>query len=177
MNVHEVPFYAHDLYFREWQDSDIDEMVQLFDTDEMNRWTPLLSPFTPAVAAEYVSGAHGARERDGTLQLAVCAVPDGPALGEVIMFPSSQPDTVELAYAVGAAHRGQRIGARAVAAVLDLARQSGARCAVLTIASDNTASQATASAAGFVKADAAPRHRERKGFVLQMETWEQQLHP
>ena len=175
MNADEVPFAAHDLYFRDWHHTDVDDMVRLFDTDEMNRWTPLPSPFDAAVAAKYVSAAQEARERDGTLQLAVCAAPEGPPLGEVLMFPSSQPDAVEVAYAVGAAHRGQRIGSRAIAAVLELARAAGARRALLTIAHDNAASQATALAAGFVKTDAPLRRRERKGFVLQMETWERGL--
>lgn len=95
-------------------------------------------------------------------------------MGEVLIFPSGH-GVVEVAYAVGARHRGHGIGARAVGAVLELARVSDARRAILTIAQDNTASQATARAAGFAKTDAAPRIRERKGFVLTMETWERPL--
>ncbi len=99
----------------------------------------------------------------------------GAPTGEVLIFPSEEPDTVELAYAVGADYRGRRIGARSVEAALDLARLTGTRLAVLTIASDNAASQATAAAAGFSKTDAPLRRRERKGFVLHMETWERLL--
>ena len=170
-----MAFSAHDLYFRAWRESDAVDMARLFDTDEMNRWTPLPSPFTLAVAAEYVRRAHEARERNGTLQLAVCAAPDGPPVGEVLLFPSEEPHTVEVAYAVGAEHRGRHVGARAIAAVLDLARLAGADWAVLTIANDNVASQATAKAAGFSRTDAPLRRRERKGFVLLMETWESRL--
>lgn len=170
-----LAFSFNDLYFREWRVADIEHMTGLFDTDEMNRWTPLPFPFTAEVAADYVGRAHEARERDGTLQLAVCAEPDGPPVGEVLVFPSDKPDTVELAYAVGAEYRGRSIGARAVAAALDLARLAGARQAVLTIANDNVPSQATATAAGFTKTKAPLRRRERKGFVLQMETWERPL--
>jgi len=93
-------------------------MVRLFDTDEMNRRTPLPSPFTPDVAAAYVARAQEARDRDGTLQLAIYASPDASPIGEVIVFPSEQPDAVELAYAVSAEHRGRNVGARAVAAAL-----------------------------------------------------------
>ncbi len=88
---------------------------------------------------------------------------------------AARPDAVELAYAVGAQHRGASIGARAVAAALDLARLAGVSRAVLTIARDNAASQATGAAAGFARTPAAPQRRERKGFVLQMETWERSL--
>ena len=168
--------FAYDgLCFREWRTSDAETMSRLFDTEEMNRWTPLPSPFDRATAQAYVVRAHQARHRDGTLQLAICLAPDGPPVGEVIVFPADEPDTVELAYAVGAQHRGASIGARGVAAALDLARLAGARRAVLTIARDNAASQATGAAAGFVRTAAAPQRRERKGFVLQMETWERSL--
>ena len=170
-----LAFSANDLYFREWREADFEHMAGLFDTDEMNRWTPLPFPFTPEVAAGDVARAHEARERDGTLQLAVCGAADGPPLGEVLLSPSDEPGTVELAYAVGVEYRGRRIGARSVAAALDVARLAGARRAVLTIAHDNGPSQATASAAGFTKTEAPLRRRERKGFVLQMETWERRL--
>lgn len=175
--IHDEPlsFSAYDLFFREWSESDAEQMTRLFDTDEMNRWTPLPSPFTPDVALAYVARALDARKQNGTLQLAVCSEPGGPALGEVLIFPSEEPDTVELAYAVGADYRGGRVGARAVEAALDLARLTGMRRAVLTIADDNAASQATAAAAGFSKTDAPLRRRERKGFVLHMQTWERLL--
>ncbi len=170
-----LSFSANDLYFREWREGDTEHMSRLFDTDEMNRWTPLPSPFTPEVAAEYVARAREAREQDGTLQLAVCDEADGPPLGEVLIFPADEPGSVELAYAVGAEYRGRSIGARSVEAALDLARLAGARRAVLTIANDNVPSQVTASTAGFSKTEAPLRRRERKGFVLQMETWERHL--
>ena len=165
---------AEGLYFREWRASDAYELTRLFDTDEMNRWTPLPYPFGPTVAADYIATARSARERTGTLQLGICASRDGLPIGEVLLFPSG-PDSVELAYAVGAGHRGNRVGARAVVAVLDLARLAGARRAILTIAQDNMASQLTAVCAGFVRTDTPLQTRERKGFVLKMETWERHL--
>ncbi len=171
----EIAFSHSGLILREWRTSDIDTLVQLFDTEEMNRWTPLPSPFDRATAQAYVNGAHEARGRDGTLQLAICLAQDEPAVGEVIVFPTAQADAVELAYAVGSQRRGLGIGVRAVLAVLDLARLAGAQRAVLTIAEDNTASQATAASAGFARTNAALLRRERKGFVLQMETWQLSL--
>ena len=106
-------------------------MVALFDTDQMNRWTPLASPFTEEVAREYVEQASQSW-RAGTLQLAISLALDTTPVGEVIIFPAATSEEVELAYAVGAEHQGQRVGTRAVLAALDLARSRGARRAFLT---------------------------------------------
>ncbi len=170
-----IAFAADGLHVREWCDDDAHEMSRLFDTEQMNRWTPLPSPFTPEVALAYVEGAHDARRRNGTLHLAVCAGAGGPVLGEVILFPTEVDDTVELAYAVGAEHQRRRVATRAVAAALDLASRAGKRRARLTISVDNAASRGTATAAGFLLTDEPLRRRERKGFVLHMETWERSL--
>lgn len=145
-------------------------MVELFNTDQMDRWTPLAFPFTEDVARAYVLAAHQAR-RSGVLQFAVCATAGGPALGELLVFPSEQAHAVELAYAVGSDHQRQRIGTRSVRAGLQLAGAAGAQRALLSIATDNEASRATASASGFSLTDAPLRERRRKGYVLQLETW------
>ena len=171
--VEELAFTAQGLHLREWRVSDVEQMSRLFDTEEMNRWTPLPHPFTVEVATAY--GRQARQRAGGVLQLAICQTADGSPVGEVLLFPAADAGTVELAYAVGAEHRGQRIGARAITAALELAVLSGATRAVLTIAEDNPASQATARAAGFGKMDAPLRRRERKGFVLMMETWERSL--
>ena len=167
-------FSSHGLFFREWRPDDAEAMVALFDTDQMNRWTPLASPFTVQVAAGYVGRASEARAA-GTLQLAISLAPGTTPVGEVIVFPSGAADEVELAYAVGAEHQGRGVGTRAVLAALDLARSRGARRAVLTIAEGNHASAAVACAAGFRKTDAQVQDRQRKGFVLHMRTWAREL--
>jgi RimJ/RimL family protein N-acetyltransferase len=153
----------------------VEQLVHLFDTEEMNRWTPLPHPFTTEVAVGYVRSAQSGM--GGVVQRAICLTADGPAVGEVLVFPAPERGAVELAYAVGAEHRGQGIGARAVRAALALPALAGQARAVLTIAEDNVASQATARAAGFSKTDAPLRRRERKGFVLMMETWARELDP
>lgn len=165
-----LPFSAHGVYLREWRLDDIRQMRALFDTDQMNRWTPLPHPFTLEVAKGYVAQAHDGRA-GGTLQLAICEDVDGPPLGEVIVFPGHEADEVELAYAVGEDHQRRGIATRAVLAALELAQSGGARRASLTIAAGSTASEGVAAAAGFAVTDAPRRERRRKGFVLQMRTW------
>lgn len=150
-------------------------MANLFDTDQMNRWTPLASPFTVDVARDYVAHALGAERIGGAIQLAVLLGPHSPPVGEVLVFPSEHPGTVELAYAVGAEYQRRGIATRAVGAALDGARTSGARRALLSIAEGNEGSAGVALAAGFTVTDAPLRERRRKGFVLQLRTWTRDL--
>ena len=169
-----VAFEAYGLFFRQWRLEDTEVMVALFDTDQMNRWTPLASPFTRETAVAYVEAAWDARAA-GTTQLAVTLTRGGPPVGEVIVFPAAEPDEVELAYAVGAHHQGKAVGRRAVLGALELAQSQGAQRAVLKIAERNAASAAVARAAGFVETDAPLLERQRKGFVLRLRTWTRDL--
>jgi hypothetical protein len=50
------------LVLREWNAADVPAMVEMFDTDEMDRWTPLAHPFDADVATEYVRQAHSASQ-------------------------------------------------------------------------------------------------------------------
>jgi hypothetical protein len=56
---------AAGLILREWTYGDATDTVELFDTDEMNRWTPLSSPFDQPEAVKYVEAAHRQRIADG----------------------------------------------------------------------------------------------------------------
>jgi RimJ/RimL family protein N-acetyltransferase len=161
------------LVLREWKDGDVPVMVELFDTAEMDRWTPLAHPFTLEVAAEYVRRAHQAKYQ-GTLQMAITTDRDLP-LGEVLLFPGDTPDVCEFAYAVGAAHRGRHLAARAIRALFPTARSLGYHTAALTIADDNRPSQHTAIAAGFTRESGPLRRRERKGYILHMAAWTRPL--
>lgn len=169
------PFTSDGLWFRPWCLEDTSEMVSLFDTDQMNRWTPLASPFTVQAAQGYVAQALDAGLKAGILQFAVLLSPNGPPVGEVLVFPSDQPGVMELAYAVGARYQRQGIASRALRAALEVARARGARQAVLSIAEGNDASAGVAVAAGFSLTDAPLRERRRKGFVLHMSTWSRDL--
>jgi RimJ/RimL family protein N-acetyltransferase len=62
-----------------------------------------------------------------------------------------------------------------VLAVLGLARELGYRRARLRIAVDNVASARVAEAAGFSLTPEPLVRRERKGYVLDMGTWERAL--
>lgn len=157
------------LVLREWQPSDVPNMVAMFNTREMNRWTPLEYPFDERVASAYVERAHRARA-GGTIQLAITE--DGlTPLGEVLLFPTGVAQTCEFAYAVGSAYRGRALAARAVRALLPLARSQGYRTARLVIAVDNVPSHHVARAAGFTLTQERLQRRERKSYVLTMATW------
>jgi RimJ/RimL family protein N-acetyltransferase len=169
-----VVLRASGLVLREWAVEDAPTMVALFDTPEMNRWTPLASPFDLRIALAYVDTAHRLRRERGILQLAVTEDGQHP-VGEVLLFPGETADLVELAYAVGAPFQGRGVGRRSVAAALRLAAAAGLSTARLVIATDNQPSQRVAAAAGFGRTDAPLTERRRKGFVLTMATWERPL--
>jgi len=160
---------SHGVVLREWDGRDVPSMVALFDTAEMDRWTPLASPFDEEAATAYVEQAHRARAT-GSLQLAITE-DGGEPMGEVLIFPTDSDDVCELAYAVGAAYRGRDLAARAVRAVLPLATAAGYTAARLSIAVDNVASQRVARSAGFTASGEPLRRRERKGYALLMATW------
>ncbi len=167
-------FEFEGLYFRQWSIADVPVMCRLFDTQQMDRWTPLASPFSPAVARDYVNAAREAMGR-GTVQLAVCLTPEGEPAGELLMFPAQEEDSLEFAYAVGAAHQRKRVGTRSLMAGLQLGRATGAGRAILTIAEDNWASRATAAACGFSKTREPITERHRKGYTLRMQKWQRAL--
>jgi len=51
------------LVLREWTTEDVPDLVRLFDTPEMDRRTPLTSPFNASAARLYVQAAHHIRRR------------------------------------------------------------------------------------------------------------------
>ena len=161
------------LILRPWDLADVPQMVRLFNTTEMDRWTPLAHPFDEDAAEAYVHGAARGRAA-GLLQLAVTLDGQEP-LGEVLLFGTEEPATCELAYAVGHEHRGRGLAARSVRAVLPVARVAGYAGARLRIAEDNLPSARVAAAAGFTLTDEPLLRRERKGYVLSMATWRRQL--
>lgn len=169
---------AEGLLLREWTLADAPTMVALFDTEEMDRLTPLASPFDLQAALAYLEDARRLRRESGTLQLAITHS-GANAMGEVIVFPGSSPASIELAYAVGAPFQGHGLARRAVAAALGLAAGAGAapliEQAELVIATDNVRSNAVATACGFSPADAPLTERRRKGRTLAMQTWTRSL--
>ena len=164
---------AGGLVLREWTRQDVPAMVALFDDDEVDRWTPLPSPFDETVAQGYFERACRGRHA-GTWQLAITE--DGvEPLGEVLLFPTEKAGVCELGYAVGAAARGRALATRAVRALLPLAASLGYREAQLTIAVGNEPSNRVARATGFRRTGEPLRRCERKGYVLDMATWRRGL--
>jgi len=164
------------LVLREWTTDDVPDLVRLFDTPEMNRRTPLASPFDAAAARLYVQAAHDNRRRLGALQLAITQDGRQPE-GEVIIFPTETEGTVELAYGVGEQHADRGLARRAVHTAMRLALAGGASRARLQIAVDNQPSQHVARATGFFELDLPLVERRRKGQVLHMAVWERTLQP
>lgn len=162
------------LVLREWTRGDVPDLVRLFDTPEMDRRTPLASPFDAAAAQLYVQAAHDVRRRLGALQLAVTQDGRQP-LGEVIIFPTETEGTVELAYGVGEQHAGRGVARRAVGIVLRLASAGSVTRARLHIAVDNRPSQQVARATGFHELALPLVERRRKGQVVNLAVWERTL--
>jgi len=113
------------LVLREWTTDDVPDLVRLFDTPEMNRRTPLASPFDAPAARLYVQAAHDVRRLRGALHLAITQDGRQPE-GEVIIFPTETEGTVELAYGVGEQHADRGLARRAVHTAMRLASAGGA---------------------------------------------------
>ncbi|SNT50578.1 Protein N-acetyltransferase, RimJ/RimL family [Streptosporangium subroseum] len=151
-------------------------MVALFDEPQVDRWTPLRSPFDFDAAQEYLSQSRRARAADRGMQLAITR-DDGEAQGEILLFRTAdEPGVAELAYAIGAQHRRERLAARAVELMAGYARTSlGMRGLVLRIDPANAASVAVARATGFHLTDEEPMTFERKGHDITLHRWRRDL--
>jgi RimJ/RimL family protein N-acetyltransferase len=161
------------LVLRAWAEQDVAFMVSMFNTLEMDRWTPLVHPFDEAVAIAYVGSSREALAAD-LLQFAVTE-DGGEPLGEVLLFGTDEPLTCELAYAVGSSHRGRGLAARSVRALLPAAAAAGYQQARMRIAVDNLPSQRVALDSGFVLADDPLVRRERKSYLLDLATWRRDI--
>jgi RimJ/RimL family protein N-acetyltransferase len=167
----DVVICADGIVLREWTAADVEAMVMLFDEESIDIWTPLESPFDAAAAQRYLERAYRGRAAGHGIQLAITTDSREP-LGEVLLFGGDSPGTAELAYAVGSAHRGQGLAARAVRIVMEFAAdRCGISSFLLVISSANLASEAVARAAGFQQTYEPVKVRERKGRRLEMATW------
>ncbi|MFF5111525.1 GNAT family N-acetyltransferase [Streptosporangium sp. NPDC000509] len=172
----DVQLSGFGIHLREWTDEDLPVMVALFDEPQVARWTPLRSPFDFDAAHEYLSQSRRARAADRGMQLAITR-DGGEAQGEVLLFRTAdEPGVAELAYAIGAQHRGERLAARAVELMADYACASlGMRGLVLRIDPANAASVAVARASGFHLADDEPVTLERRGHDITLYRWRREL--
>ncbi|GAA3442415.1 hypothetical protein Pve01_68060 [Planomonospora venezuelensis] len=157
---------------REWTDEDLPAMVRLFDEPQVDRWTPLRSPFTFEAAQAYLARGREGRAAGLRIHLAI-AGEDGSPRGEVLLFRTSAADPdAELGYVIGAEHRGQGLAARAVRLMTGYAYDTLAMSRVLLrIAPGNEASAAVARAAGFRLTDDEPVVRDRGDGTVTLLTW------
>jgi RimJ/RimL family protein N-acetyltransferase len=142
------------LLLREWEAGDVPAMVELFDDDEVARWTPLASPFDRAAAERYFQRAQERRAQGFSVQLAVTTDGRTP-LGELSAFRRGDDGReVELGYAIGASYRGRGLATRSVRLLTGFAyRELEARRVILRIEPGNEASRAVARATGYRLAD------------------------
>jgi RimJ/RimL family protein N-acetyltransferase len=152
---------------------DVPGLVVLFDEPSIDEWTPLASPFTTERATSYVSAALRAMESGDGLQLAVVDVAHNTVVGEVLAFHDGP--RVELAYAVGAEHRGRGYAVRALRVLIeglsDAWQRAGATSVVARIRVDNEPSIAVAERMGLVLTGEPDVVRERKGRTVRLRTW------
>ncbi|MFE9682258.1 GNAT family N-acetyltransferase [Streptomyces sp. NPDC002701] len=160
------------VHLREWSEDDVDALIAVYEDPESARWTPVASPFDTSAALVYLAEAREARAEGRRVQLAITT--DGVLpRGEVLLFRSKADERdVEIAYGVGAAHRGRGLASRAVRLLAAHAvRHTGARRVVLCIEEANAASAAVARAAGFTLTDDEPVLRTSRGREIALLTW------
>ncbi|MCT9075841.1 GNAT family N-acetyltransferase [Streptomyces fulvoviolaceus] len=163
---------GHGLRLREWSDEDLADLVTLYDDPEIARWTPVASPFDLDAARAYLTGAREGQAQGRKVQLAITTDGIRP-LGEILLFRSQSDERdAELAYGVGAAHRGRGLAARAVRLASGYAaRELRPRRVVLCIDAENAASEAVARSCGFALTDDAPVRRVSRGHPIALRTW------
>ncbi|MFD3544823.1 GNAT family N-acetyltransferase [Streptomyces sp. NPDC058655] len=157
------------LVLRDWTEADLAAMPDLFDHPDIAYWTPIVSPFDEAAARARLDRARQLRAQGAAVLLAI-TVDGGAPLGEAMLRRA--PEGTELGYAVGPAHRGQGLAARAVRVLAAYAfEQLGAEQVILELEAENAASVAVATKAGFALLDVPPLTGEEKGRPYTLQTW------
>ncbi|MFD7027845.1 GNAT family N-acetyltransferase [Streptomyces sp. NPDC059917] len=164
-----VELTGEGLVLRDWTESDLEAMPALFDHPDIAYWTPIVSPFDDEAARTRLDRARKLRT-DGTAVLLAITVDGGAPLGEVML--KRAPEGTELGYAVGPAHRGQGLAARAVRVMAGYAfEELGAEQVILELEVENAASVAVATGAGFRVLDVPLIKGEEKGRPYVLQTW------
>ncbi|MEJ8639669.1 GNAT family N-acetyltransferase [Streptomyces sp. MS2.AVA.5] len=157
------------LVLRDWSEADLSAMPELFDHPDIAYWTPIVSPFDEAAARARLARDRKMREEGTTILLAI-TVDGGAPLGKVML--RRVPAGTELGYAVGPAHRGQGLAARAVRLMATYAfEQLGEEQVILELEAENAASVAVATKAGFGLLDVPLITGEEKGRPFALQTW------
>jgi RimJ/RimL family protein N-acetyltransferase len=162
-----VRLTGNDLVLREWDNTDLPVMVDLFDEVRIAERTPLRSPFDLEAARAYLDAARNTRAEGSRLHLAITTDGRQP-LGEVLV----SIDRASLGYAVGARHRGQGLASRAAGLLTAYAHQVlELPCLRLEIEADNAPSVAVARSLGFRLTDEEPKTVTEKGRTYLLHTW------
>ncbi|MGX1549003.1 GNAT family N-acetyltransferase [Streptomyces adustus] len=157
------------LVLRDWTEADVAAMPALFDHPDIAYWTPLVSPFDEAAARARLDRDRQLRA-EGSVMLLAITLDGGAPLGEVMLRRA--PEGTEIGYAVGPAHRGQGLAARAVRVMAAYAfEQLGARQVILELEAENAASVAVATRTGFGLLDVPLIKGEEKGRPFVLQTW------
>jgi RimJ/RimL family protein N-acetyltransferase len=157
------------LVLRDWNETDLAVMPELFDHPDIAYWTPLRTPFDEAASLARLDRARQLRA-EGTVILLAITLDGGAPLGEVMLRRA--PEGTELGYAVGPQHRGQGLAVRAVRVMAGYAfDQLGVDQVILELEAENTASVAVATKAGFTMLDVPLIKGEEKGRPFVLQTW------
>lgn len=157
------------LVLRDWTEADLAAMPELFDHPDVAYWTPMVSPFDEAAAHARLARDRQLR-KEGTTVLLAITVDGGAPLGEIMLRRA--PEGMEIGYAVGPAHRGRGLAARAVRVMAGYAfGEMGAEQVILELEAENAASVAVARKAGFALLDVPLITGEEKGRPFVLQTW------
>ncbi|MCX5504690.1 MULTISPECIES: GNAT family N-acetyltransferase [unclassified Streptomyces] len=167
-----VRLAGQNIVLREWDEADIPALIEMYDDPEIDRWTPVPSPFDAEAARAYLGRAREARAEGRRVQLAITA-DGGQPQGEVLIWWDDLDDRdIELAYGVGSRFRRRGLASAAVTVATGYALQHcGARRVLLRIEADNAPSAAVARSAGFAPTTDEPVAREAKGRRVLLRTW------
>ena len=164
-----VELTGEGLILRDWTEADLAAMPGLFDDPGIAHWTPIVSPFDEAAALARLDRAQQLRAQGAAILLAI-TVDGRTPLGEVMLRRA--PEGTEIGYAVGPAHRGQALAARAVRVMAAYAfEQLGADTVILELEAENAASVAVAAKAGFHLLDVPLIKGQEKGRAYALQTW------
>jgi RimJ/RimL family protein N-acetyltransferase len=158
---------------REWQQDDLDDLVELLDEPDIARWTPMPSPFDMAAGIAYLKRAHQGRTGGQRIQLVITTDGRRP-LGEVLLFGvDGGLKEAELGYLVGAAHRRRGLAARSLSLLSGYARSTlGLSRLLLRIDPGNVASCAVAQRCGYRLTGEPPILQEGPYGPTSLDTWE-----
>ncbi|MER7725725.1 GNAT family N-acetyltransferase [Streptomyces sp. NPDC096323] len=164
-----VELTGEGLVLRDWAETDLAAMPELFDHPDIAYWTPIVSPFGEEAARTRLDKARQLRAEGTTILLAI-TTDGGAALGEVMLRRA--PEGTEIGYAVGPAHRGQGLAARAVRVMAGYAfEELGVEQVILEVEAENASSVAVAKKTGFRLLDVPLIKGEEKGRSFVLQTW------